>query len=88
MKVPSSELVNFNLHYSPTIGGSYFPGLTLFFEVDNLLNQTYVASANNVSDSINAANGQQNGAGTVAAAGSSIYAGAPRSYFGGLKLKF
>jgi iron complex outermembrane receptor protein len=87
LKVPSYQVLNFNVHYNPEIAGSYFRGLSLFFEVDNLLNQTYVASANNVSDSISGATGQQNGAATVANS-SSIYAGAPRTYIGGMKLKF
>ena len=88
LKIPSYEVLNFNLHYSPQLAdSSYFRGLSFFFEVDNLLNQNYVASANNVADSISATTGQQNGALTVANS-SSIYAGAPRSYFGGMKLKF
>jgi iron complex outermembrane receptor protein len=87
LKVSAYELLNFNLHYSPEIPGSYFRGLSFFLEVDNLLNQGYVASANNVSDSISAASGQQNGASMVANSGS-IYAGSPRTYIGGMKLKF
>jgi iron complex outermembrane receptor protein len=90
LKVPSYELVNLNLHYDPARAGTdtYFPGLSLFLEVQNLLNQTYVASANNVANSISAATGLQNGAATVAAAGGSIYAGSPRAYIGGMRLRF
>ncbi len=88
VKAPAYDVVNLNLHYDPSIQSSWFKSLRVFFEIQNLLNQTYVASANNVTDSISAATGLQNGAGTVANAGSSIYAGAPRSFFGGLKLTF
>jgi iron complex outermembrane receptor protein len=49
---------------------------------------TYVASANNVTDSINATTGQQNPASVVANAGGSIYAGAPRTLIGGVKIRF
>lgn len=88
VQAPSYALVNLNAHYDPSFAYSYFKGLRLFFEVDNVLNKTYVASANNVADSINPANGVQNSASVVANTGGSIYAGAPRSYvFGGL-LKF
>jgi iron complex outermembrane receptor protein len=88
VKVPAYELLNLNLHYDPGVTDSWFKGLRVFFEIQNLLDRTYVASANNVSDGISAATGLQNGAGAVANAGGSIYAGAPRSFFGGLKLKF
>ena len=59
----------------------------MFFEIQNLFGVTYVASANNVSDSINAT-GQQNPASVVANAGGSIYAGAPRTFIGGIRIRF
>jgi len=87
LQVPSYDLWNFNLHYDPALENSFFKNLRLFFEVDNIFNKTYVASANNVSDSISSATGQQNGASNVANS-SSIYAGAPRTFIGGMKLRF
>ena len=60
----------------------------VFFEIQNLFGVTYVASANNVSDSINATTGLQNPASVVANAGGSIYAGAPRTLIGGVKIRF
>jgi iron complex outermembrane receptor protein len=66
----------------------YLKGLRLFFEVQNLFNKTYVASANNVSDSISAVSGLQNPASVLAGIGGWIYAGAPRSFVGGIKVKF
>ena len=65
----------------------YFRQLNLFFEVRNVFNKTYVASASNVTDSINAL-GQQNGAASVASSTGAIYAGSPRAFYGGVKLHF
>jgi iron complex outermembrane recepter protein len=88
IQAPSYTLVNLNAHYDPQWSYGILRGLRLFFEADNVLNKTYVASANNVADSISAVSGLQNPASVVANAGGSIYAGSPRAYvFGGL-LKF
>ena len=75
-------------HYSSDLAGSSFKSVMAYFEIRNITNRTYVASANNVSDSLNATTGQQNGAATVAATSGSIYACTPRSFFGGVRLKF
>jgi iron complex outermembrane receptor protein len=54
-----------------------------------LLNKTYVASANNVTDSISSVTGLQNPASVLATTGTgSIYAGAPRTFIAGMKLAF
>jgi iron complex outermembrane recepter protein len=48
---------------------------------------SFVASANNISDSINAVTGVQNPGSVLAGTGTgSIYAGAPRTYVAGMKL--
>ena len=61
----------------------------LFFEVKNVFDRTYIASANNITDSINAVTGVQNPGSVLAITGTgSIYAGAPRAFIGGLKLAF
>jgi iron complex outermembrane recepter protein len=60
----------------------------VYFENQNLFNTTYIASANNVSDSINATTGLQNPASVVANATGSIYAAARRAFFGGIKIRF
>ena len=62
--------------------------MSLFFQVSNVFDKVYMASANNISDSINAVTGLQNPASVLANSGGSIYAGAPRSFIGGLKLAF
>ncbi len=87
LQAPGYHLVNLNFHYHPDVSFGSIESVTLFFEVDNLFDKTYVASANNVSDSIDAASGRQNPASVVAGATGSIYAGAPRSFVGGVRIK-
>jgi iron complex outermembrane recepter protein len=60
----------------------------IYFEIQNLFNTTYIASANNIADSINPATGLQNPASVVANTGGSIYAGAPRAFIGGVRMRF
>ena len=61
----------------------------LFFEVKNVFNQTYIASANNITDTINAVTGLQNpGSVSRSPEPGSIYAGAPLAFIGGIKLAF
>jgi len=88
VSAPSYTLVNLNLHYDKAFTYKYFTGLHVFFEVRNLFDKTYVASAGNVSDSLNATTGAPNPASVVSAATGSIYAGMPRAFFGGVRLKF
>ncbi len=60
-----------------------------FFEVKNLLDKTYIASANNITNSLNATTGLQNPGTVLAATGTgSIYAGAPRTFVAGMRLAF
>jgi iron complex outermembrane receptor protein len=87
LEAPGYHLVNLNLHYDPDISFAFVKGFSLFFEVENIFDKIYVASANNVSDSINSATGLQNPASVVAGATGSIYAGAPRTFVGGLRIK-
>jgi iron complex outermembrane recepter protein len=88
VKASGYHLVNLNAHYDSSNPYSVFKGISLFFEIQNLLDETYIASANNVSDLISAVTGTQNPATTVAAATGSIYAGAPRTFIGGIRAKF
>lgn len=86
LKAPGYDLVNLNLHYDAADGPA--AGLHLFFEVRNLLDKTYVASASNITDTLNALTGAQNGAGTLAGGTGSIWAGSPRTFMGGVRMKF
>ena len=88
VQVPDATLFNLNIHYNHDLTGSAVKGFRVFVEVQNLMDRRYVASANNISNSINAATGLQNPASTVFAAGGAIYAGAPRNIVGGMKVKF
>jgi iron complex outermembrane receptor protein len=87
VRVPGYGLVNFNLHYDRDVRGIYVENVLFFVEVRNVFNRTYVASAGNIADSINAA-GVQNSAEILEAATGSIWAGAPRACNGGVRLKF
>ena len=70
---------------TPRSSIAYLKGAIYFFEVKNLLDKTYIASANNITDSINATTGLQNPGTVLANTGTgSIYAGAPRTFVGGM----
>jgi iron complex outermembrane receptor protein len=88
LKAPGYDLVNLNVHYKPELAAGPIKGLTMFFEVRNLFDKTYIASANNVSNGISAATGAENGASTLAGSTGSIYAGMPQTFYGGMKVKF
>ncbi|MDB5446705.1 MAG: TonB-dependent receptor [Phenylobacterium sp.] len=85
---PGFVIMNAGLHWDPPAELGLVAGARFFVEVRNLLDQRYVGSANNISDTLNAATGAQNGAGVLVNATGSIYAGAPRSVFGGVRVKF
>lgn len=87
LKAPGYNLVNVNVHYDRPINSGYIKGVLFYFEVRNLFDRTWLASANNITDTLNSA-GQQNIAGVLANSGGSIYAGAPRTFFGGMKMRF
>ena len=87
-KAPSYDIINLNVHFTPQLSGGTVRSLTVFFEAQNLLDKTYVASANNVTDTINSTTGAQNPGSTVASTGGSIYAGEPRAFIGGVRIKF
>ena len=89
LKAPGYGLVNVNVHYDTDIVHDYLKDVVFFFEVKNVLDKTYIASANNIVDSINAVTGVQNPGSILATTGTgSIYAGAPRTYVAGMKLAF
>ncbi|HWB48604.1 MAG TPA: TonB-dependent receptor [Stellaceae bacterium] len=88
IKAPAYAIVNLNIHYDPGVALAYTQGIMLFLSVQNLFDKTYAASANNVSDSLDATTGLQNNAAVIANSGGSIYAGAPCTVIGGIKVKF
>ncbi len=88
LKAPGYDLVNVNLHYKTDLVSDYFRQLTLFFEVRNVFDKTYVASANNIANTVTAAGIQNPGIVLAATQTGSIYAGSPRAFVAGMKIAF
>jgi iron complex outermembrane receptor protein len=88
LKAPGYNLVNVNLHYKTDLASDYFRQLTLFFQVSNVFDKTYVASANNIANTVTAAGIQNSGSVLAATQTGSIYAGSPRAFTAGMKLAF
>jgi len=86
LKAPGYELVNANVHYKTELASETLKSLSLFLEVRNLFDRTYVASANNIANSVTG--GVQNPASVLANTPNSIYAGSPRAFVAGMKLAF
>jgi iron complex outermembrane receptor protein len=87
LKAPGYELVNLNVHYKAELASDYFRSHNLYLEVRNVFDRTYVASANNIGNSVTAL-GVQNPASILANTTGSIYAGSPRAYIAGMKVAF
>ncbi|MEH2609108.1 TonB-dependent receptor family protein [Bradyrhizobium sp. AZCC 1693] len=87
LKAPGYELVNLNVHYKTDLQSDYFKSLNVYFEVRNVFDRTYVASANNIPNTVQAT-GVQDGAIALAGTPNSIYAGSPRAFIAGMKLAF
>jgi iron complex outermembrane receptor protein len=87
LKAPGYELVNANVHYKTELTSEQLKSLNLFLEVRNLFDRTYVASANNIGNTVTAA-GVQNPASVLANTTGSIYAGSPRAFVAGMKIAF
>ncbi|KRR00564.1 TonB-dependent receptor family protein [Bradyrhizobium valentinum] len=87
LKAPGYELVNLNVHYNTDLVSDYFKSLSMYVEVRNVFDRTYVASANNIANSVTTA-GAPNLANVLANTTGSIYAGSPRAFIAGMKLAF
>ena len=87
LKAPGYELVNLNVHYNTDLQSDYFKSLSMYVEVRNVFDRTYVASANNIG---NYGHGRRRSksASVLANTTGSIYAGSPRAFFAGMKLAF
>ncbi|WP_291842360.1 TonB-dependent receptor [Bradyrhizobium sp.] len=81
-KAPGYELVNLNVNYKADLVSDYFRSWSLYLEVKNVFDRTYIASANNIGNNVSAA-GVQSPATT-----GSIYAGSPRAFVAGMKVAF
>ena len=87
LKAPGYELVNVNVHYKTDLVSPTLKSLSLYLEVRNIFDRTFVASANNIGNTVTAA-GVQNPASILANSTGSIYAGSPRAFVAGMKLAF
>ncbi len=87
LQAPGYTLVNINVHYDGRQSMRGLRGMHLLFELRNVQNKVWVASAGNLSNSLNATTGEQNGASVLATSGG-VYAGAPRSFFTGVRIGF
>ncbi|MCS3730241.1 TonB-dependent receptor family protein [Bradyrhizobium betae] len=87
LKAPGYELVNLNVHYKTDLVSDTFRSLNLFLEVRNVFDRTYVASANNIANTVSTT-GVQDLASTLANTTGSIYAGSPRLFVAGMKVAF
>ncbi|QDH17026.1 TonB-dependent receptor family protein [Swingsia samuiensis] len=87
LKAPGYTLLNLEVHYDPPKRMGWAHRLHWYFEVQNLTNKTYVGGATNISDKL-MMSGQQANARALMNSTGSIYAGSPRAYFGGVKIRF
>lgn len=87
LKAPGYAIVNLNVHYTKELVG-YAKRLNLFVEAQNVFDRSYIASAQNLANSISAVSGLQNGAGVLANTTGPVFAGAPRNFVGGIRLSF
>lgn len=87
LKAPSYALLNLEIHYDPPPRMGWAHRLHSYFEVQNVTNQVYAAGATDISDTL-LSTGQQAGRSVLADKTGSIYAGSPRAFFGGVRIKF
>jgi iron complex outermembrane receptor protein len=82
LKAPGYDIVDVNVHYNVEFTGGPVRSAMAYFQVSNLFDEVYISAANNITDSIGAT------AVTLANVSGSIYTGAPRTYYGGIRMKF
>lgn len=82
LEAPGYDLVNLNLHYNMAFASGPLRELSAYFEIRNLFDEEYVSSANNLTLSSTSTPD------SLANASGSIYAGAPRTFYGGMKVRF
>ena len=85
---PGYRLWNLNLHYDGKFAGRSTKSFHLLFEIRNLADTVWVASAGNLANSLNATTGDQNGFAVLRTATGSILSGAPRTIFTGARVGF
>ncbi|MGW5956583.1 TonB-dependent receptor family protein [Methylorubrum thiocyanatum] len=88
LKVPGFAILNLNVHYAAPLPNGAAKRIDLYAELRNVLDATYVGSANPLTNTINATTGAQNGRAVLAGTTGSIFAGPPRTFVAGMKLSF
>jgi iron complex outermembrane receptor protein len=87
IQAPGYNVWNFNVHYDGRPSNSALRGFHLLFEIQNLTNRIWVASASNLSNSLNSSTGVQSDAIVLSNSGS-LYAGNPRTFIVSLRRVF
>ena len=82
LEAPGYDTVDLNVHYATEFSSGPVRSLLAYFEIRNVFDETYIASANNITDTVTSTPA------TLANASGSIYAGAPRTYYAGMKVRF
>jgi iron complex outermembrane receptor protein len=90
LTIPSYGLVNFNLHYDSPLPDNFLHlrNFNAYIELENAFNRHWIASANNITNSLLAPGIQNPGIILSNTGTGSIYAGTPRAVVGGVKFKF
>ncbi len=88
ISAPGYVLLNLDVHYDPPAALGLISRARFYIDVQNLLDQRYIASASNITDSLNTATKVENPAAVLANSTGSVYAGQPLSVFGGVRVKF
>jgi iron complex outermembrane receptor protein len=89
LTIPSYGIVNFNLHYDSPLPENFLHlrNFAVYLELENAFNRHWIASANNITNSLLSPAIQSPGV-TLANSTGSIYAGTPRAIVGGVKFRF
>ena len=82
LEAPGYDTVDLNVHYATEFSSGPVRSFLAYFEIRNVLDETYIASANNITDTVTSTPA------TLANASGSIYARAPQTYYGGMKVRF
>ena len=87
LRIPSFGIVNLNVHYDRTVDFGWIKSVAAFVEVKNALDKRYAASANVITNTLTG--NIQNPGFLLAQFGTgSVFAGSPRAFTGGVKVKF
>ena len=82
LEAPGYDTVDLNVHYATEFSSGPVRSFLACFEIRNVLDETYIGSANNITDTVTSTPA------TLANASGSIYARAPQTYYGGMKVRF